>query len=69
MRVYEVILRSGAKADVTAETLHDDPGKDNKIYFFRDKTHKHLVAYFVREEVAGIILGPDNPSNMPFRPK
>ena len=64
MRVYEVLLRSGAKADVSAESLHDDEIKENKIYFYRDKTHKQLVAYFVRDEVAGIIFGPDNPSNL-----
>lgn len=65
MRVYEVVLRSGAKAEVTAEILHDDAGVDNKVYFFRDKGHKQLVAYFLRDEIAGIILGPDNASTMP----
>jgi len=64
MRVFEVVLRSGAKVDVTAESLHDDIAEDNKVYFYRDKTHKHLVAYFLRDEVAGVILGPDNPSNL-----
>ena len=69
MRVFEVVFRSGAKVDVTAETLHDDDTKDNKIYFYRDKTHKQLVAYFIREEVAGIILGPDNPNTLPKQQK
>ena len=68
MRVYEIILRSGAKAEVTAETLHDDDAKGNKIYFYRDESTKHLVAYFVREEVAGIILGPDIASTKPRPP-
>jgi hypothetical protein len=60
MRVYEVVMRSGAKTDVTAEVMHDNPAHDNKIYFYRDNSQKQLVAYFLREEVAGIVLGPDN---------
>ena len=60
MRVYEVIMRSGAKNEVMAEVMHDDPDFDNKIYFYRDKGLKQLVAYFLREEVAGIVLGPDH---------
>jgi len=65
MRVYEVVMRSGAKNDVTAEVLHDDPTIDDKIYFYRDKGLKQLVAYFIRDQVAGIILGPDNASAVP----
>ena len=64
MRVYEVVMRSGAKNEVTAEVMHDDPGLDNKIYFYRDKGLKQLVAYFIRDEVAGIVLGPDNASSV-----
>jgi len=67
MRVYEVVFRSGAKAEITAEILHDDPGIDNKIYFYRDKGLKQLVAYFLRDEIAGIILGPDNAATMARR--
>ena len=62
MRVYEVVLRSGAKAEVTAEILHDDARNDNKIYFYRDHSQKQLVAYFLRDEIAGIVVGPDNAS-------
>jgi hypothetical protein len=62
MRVYEVVMRSGAKNEVTAEVMHDDPALDDKIYFYRDKGLKQLVAYFSRDQVAGIILGPDNAS-------
>jgi hypothetical protein len=65
MRVYEVVMRSGAKNEIMAEMLHDDPVVDDKIYFYRDKGLKQLVAYFLREEVAGIILGPENPSAVP----
>ena len=65
MRAYEVVMRSGAKNEVMAEVLHDDPDLDDKIYFYRDKGLKQLVAYFIRDEVAGIILGPDNASAVP----
>jgi len=64
MRIYEVVMRSGAKTEVTAEVMHDDPALDDKIYFYRDNTHKQLVAYFLRDEIAGIVLGPDNASTM-----
>ena len=65
MRVYEVVMRSGAKNEVLAEVLYDDPAVDNKIYFYRDKGLKQLVAYFLRDEVAGVVLGPDNASAVP----
>jgi len=65
MRAYEIVMRSGAKTEVMAEVMHDDPVVDDKLYFYRDKGLKQLVAYFVREEVAGIILGPDNASAVP----
>lgn len=65
MRVYEVVLRSGAKAEVTAEIMHDDVGHDTKIYFYRDKSQKQLVAYFLRDEIAGIMIGQDNASTIP----
>ena len=65
MRVYEIVFRSGAKTEVTAEILHDDITIDNKVYFYRDSEHKQLVAYFLRDEIAGIILGPDNARTLP----
>jgi hypothetical protein len=65
MRVYEVVMRSGAKNEITAEVVHDDPTVDDKIYFYRDKGLKQLVAYFIRDQVAGIILGPDNAAGGP----
>ena len=67
MRVYEVVMLSGAKNEVTAEVLHDDPEVDDKIYFYRDKGLKQLVAYFHRDQVAGIILGPDNAAGVQRR--
>ena len=65
MRAYEVVMRSGAKNEVTAEVIRDEPAVDDKIYFYRDKGQKQLVAYFLRDQVAGIILGPDNASAVP----
>ena len=67
MRVFEVLLRSGAKAEVTAEILHDTTEQDNKIYFYRDKSLKQLAAYFNREDVAGIIFGQENSSTIRSR--
>jgi len=67
MRVYEVLLRSGAKAEITAEILQDVPDKDNKIYFYRDKGMKQIVAYFYRNDVSGIVFGHDNASTLPHR--
>jgi hypothetical protein len=65
MRVYEIVFRSGTKVEITAEIVHDDKAMDDKIYFYRDTEQKHLVAYFLRDEIAGIILGPDNARTMP----
>jgi hypothetical protein len=59
MRTYEVIMRSGTRSEIVADVLLDDPAHDPKIYFYRDPAQKQLVAVFLREEVAGIILGPD----------
>jgi hypothetical protein len=64
MRVYEVVMRSGAKNEITAEVLLDDPALDDKMYFYRDHSQKQLVAFFLRSEVAGIVLGPDNVSGV-----
>jgi hypothetical protein len=60
MRVFEVILKSEAKAEITAEVLHEDSAKDNKVYFYNDKCQRQLVAYFNRDDIVGIVLGPDN---------
>jgi len=64
MRAYEVVMRSGAKNEITAEVMHDDPALDDKIYFYRDKGLKQLIAYFIRSEVAGVVFGPDNVSGV-----
>jgi hypothetical protein len=62
MRIFEVHLRSGAKAEITAEIFQEKTGEENKIYFYRDQGLKHLAAYFNREDVAGIVFGQDNAS-------
>jgi hypothetical protein len=62
MRIFEVVLRSGARAEITAEIFQEKTGEDNKIYFYRDQGLKHLAAYFNRDDVAGIIFGQDNAS-------
>jgi hypothetical protein len=64
MRIFEVHLRSGAKAEITAEVLHDSDGKDDKIYFYRDIGLKQLAAYFNREDVVGITFGQENSSTL-----
>ncbi len=69
MRIYEIVFRSGTKVEVPAEILHDDKAVDNKIYFYRDNERKQLVAYFLRDEIAGIILGPDNARTVPLARK
>ena len=58
MRPYEVVMRSGAKTEVMAEVVHDDPAIDDKIYFYRDIAQKQLIAYFLREEIAASSSGP-----------
>ena len=62
MRIFEVHLRSGAKTEITAEVLQetDGNGNNNRIYFYRDQSLKHLVAYFNRDDVAGITFGAEN---------
>jgi len=47
MRTYEIVMRSGAKSEVTAEIMYDDPALDTKIYFYRDTGQKQLVAYYI----------------------
>jgi hypothetical protein len=68
MRIFEVVLRSGAKAAITAEIMDDQTANDDKIYFYRDNGLKQLAAYFNRADVVGIVLGPDH-SNMAPRPR
>jgi hypothetical protein len=59
MRVYQVIMRSGAKIEVQANFMQDEPDNHNVIYFYRDEARSLLAASFVRDEVAGLIIGSD----------
>ena len=61
MRAYEVFLRSGAKAEFEAEHLNEESHHGEKIYFYSDTSLTHVVAYFNRTDIVGIIYGPDKP--------
>ncbi len=58
VRLYRVVMRSGANMDVTAKLMLDDPTVSDSILFYQDETQHHLVATVVRSEVAGLILFP-----------
>ena len=61
MRVFEVYLRSGAKAEFEAEALRDDSQNEDRIFFYGDTSLNQVVAYFNRTDVAGVIFGEDKP--------
>jgi membrane protease subunit (stomatin/prohibitin family) len=61
MRVFEVYLRSGAKAVFEAEALREDSQDAEKIYFYGDTSLNQVVAYFNRTDIAGILFGEDKP--------
>jgi len=65
MRIYQVIMTSGAKIDVLAELVYDDPANHDVIYFYRDEGKNLLAASFIRAEVAGMILGSETSSAVP----
>jgi hypothetical protein len=69
MRIFEVYLRSGVRAEITAEALQDNGAVDNKVYFYRDKSLKQLAAYFNRDEVVGIVFGQENSSTLHRQPR
>jgi hypothetical protein len=64
MRLYRVVLRSGANMDITAKAMRDDPALD-VIYFFHDEAQNVLAASIQRSELAGLILHPRNSSAIP----
>ena len=66
MRVYRVVMRSGANMDITAKSIRDDPELD-VIYFFHDEGQHVLVASVQREELAGLIIHAENSSAIPQR--
>ena len=66
MRVYRVVMRSGANMDITAKSMRDDPELD-VIYFFHDEGQNVLVASVQRDELAGLIIHAENSSAIPHR--
>jgi hypothetical protein len=64
MRVYRVVMRSGANMDITAKAMRDDPECD-VIYFFHDETQNILVASVQRDDLAGLIIYAQNSSAVP----
>lgn len=66
MRLYRVVMRSGANMDVTAKVMVDDPAVSHAIYFYQDETRHHLVAAVERSQVAGLILFPQKAGTMPL---
>ena len=57
-------MRSGASVDVVAQVMVDDPAA-SEIYFYQDEGGHHLAATVRREEIAGLILGPQKSSAIP----
>lgn len=55
MRLYQIILRSGANMNVMAKAILDDPARD-VICFFHDATQNDLMATVRRDQIAGIIF-------------
>jgi len=64
MRLYRIVLISGANMDILAKSMRDDPAYE-VIYFFHDETQHALAASVQRSEVAGLILYPQNSSAIP----
>jgi hypothetical protein len=64
MRLYRIVLLSGATMDITAKSMRDDPALD-VIYFFQDEAQNLLVASVQRDQVAGLILYAQNSSAIP----
>jgi hypothetical protein len=54
-------MRSGANVDVLAKIMVDEPGA-SEILFYQDEAGHHLAATVRREEIAGLILGPQKSS-------
>ena len=64
MRLYRIVLRSGANMDIMAKSMRDDPALD-VIYFFHDEIENVLAASVQRDQVAGLILYAQNSSAIP----
>jgi hypothetical protein len=55
MRLYQVVLRSGANMDFMAKVMIDDPASE-AVLFYQDESRQNLVATVWRDQVAGIIF-------------
>ena len=64
MRLYRVVMKSGAHMDIMAKSMRDDPALD-VIYFFHDEAQNVLAASIQRDELAGLILYARNSSAIP----
>ncbi len=62
MRNYRVVLRSGASFDVLAQMVVDEPSVSDDVRFFHDEAGHQLAATVKREEIAGLIMGPQKSS-------
>jgi hypothetical protein len=50
-------MRSGVNVDILAQVKVDEPGA-TEILFYQDEAGHHLAATVRRDEIAGLILGP-----------
>lgn len=64
MRLYRLIMRSGAHVEVVAQIMIDEP-TSAEILFYQDESGHHLAATVRRADIAGLILGPQNSSAIP----
>jgi hypothetical protein len=54
-------MRSGVHLDFVAKLMIDDPAA-SEVFFYRDEAGHDLAATVRREEIAGLILGPQKSS-------
>ncbi len=57
-------MRSGAQMDVVAKMTIDDPGTP-EIFFYHDESGHHVAATVRRQDIAGLLLGPQKSSAIP----
>ena len=67
MRLYRVVLRSGAKMDIMAKSMCDDPARSDSIDFFHDESGHTLAATVKRDQVVGLIFHLSKSSALPYR--
>jgi hypothetical protein len=69
MRLYRVIMCSGANMDIMAKVILDDKSISDDVSFYQDETRHHLVATIKRDQIAGMILYPQKSSTIPLHRK